>query len=177
MKTSSLVSIFLGICLTGVQADLPYHEPDMMQRDSPPILSSGSRSWHHHRPPPTGTGLPHFTLPGGQHHHPPPTGYPHHPHHPHGTGSSHVPHHTGKPKYTHSRHSTFKTVTGTGNQHHHTGTGTGPVIPRASLVPCKTKADCTHIACAAVMPIEGPRCLQGREGKYCGCGPVSETQD
>ncbi|KAI1771424.1 hypothetical protein F4818DRAFT_429058 [Hypoxylon cercidicola] len=173
MKTSiSLVSVLLGICLTGVQADLPYNMPEW-RRDSPPILPTPGQYYptkggenHHHHHTATGTGHHHPTsvhLPG---HHHPGTGLP-------GTGH-HYP--TGVPNHHHHppplrdvAHTTLRTVTGTG-----TGTG-GHAHPTGgpwSHPYCKSHADCKSTVCPFVMPHMSPQCVQGRERKFCACLPV-----
>ncbi|KAI1377845.1 hypothetical protein F4677DRAFT_28010 [Hypoxylon crocopeplum] len=165
MKTSvSLVSILLGICLTGVQAELPYNMPEWRERDvSPPIIPDHAK-WeypHHH----TGTGtVPHHPtgihLPG--HHKPPPTGYPKPTGHPYPTGH----HHHNPPREI----PTFITVTGTGTGTggHAQPTGHHPWHPHPPNQ-CRTHADCKHLACAMMLPNQGPECVQGREGKFCAC--------
>ncbi|KAI0007848.1 hypothetical protein F4779DRAFT_483852 [Xylariaceae sp. FL0662B] len=174
----------------------PHHVPSHSGTGYPHVTRTWPGQHHHppgtgrphHHPP--GTGRPHHSQ--GPHH-------PHHPHSPpphgHGTGSTHVPHQTPTPKFPRAFEPphTLRTVTGTGHHPHHTPSGTGyrphhppsgtgyhphphhpsssshPGFPAHTGTPCKTKADCIHLVCAMVMPNEGPKCLQGREGKYCGC--------
>ncbi|KAI1398418.1 hypothetical protein F4819DRAFT_468648 [Hypoxylon fuscum] len=172
MKTSiSVVSIMLGICLSGVQAELPYRIPNLEGR-SPPIMPPPEYPHppHHH---PTGA---HST--GGPHHHPTsvrghikgrPTGHPgDHPHH---TGTHTYPtgiphHHKMTPRDL--PHNTFITVTGTGTGGHAQPTGHHPWHPHPPDQ-CKTNGDCKFLSCAMVSPNQGPQCVQGREGKFCSC--------
>ncbi|XXH01381.1 hypothetical protein Hte_007741 [Hypoxylon texense] len=168
MKTSiSLVSVLLGICLTGVQADLPYNMPEWRRDASPPILPSPDHPYPtHHRP--TGTTAHHYPtsvhLPG--HHRPPPhaTG---------GTGHAYPtgapPHHHNHPPRDADHHTTLKTVTGTGGHAAPTG---GPYSPPPR---CKKHADCKSVVCPAIMPPQSPQCIQGRAGKYCAC-EAAKTQ-
>ncbi|KAI2635766.1 hypothetical protein GGS26DRAFT_604710 [Hypomontagnella submonticulosa] len=165
MKTSmSLVSILVGICLTGVQADLPYNMPEWRRGVSPPIVPPDHPKWEyphhhptephhqptthlpgHHRPTPTGGN----TYPTGQ---PKPTGYPHHP-------PRAVP-------------ATFKTVTGTGGHTKPTG------HPGSWHHQCHTHRDCKDLVCTMgnvgnkEVPHKGPQCMQGREGRFCACAVV-----
>ncbi|KAI6086052.1 hypothetical protein F4821DRAFT_140080 [Hypoxylon rubiginosum] len=152
MKTSiSFISVLVGLCLTGVQADLPYNMPEWRRDASPPIL-----------PPPE---HPHPTF-GGGNHHTTATG-----HHHTATGTGHhyptgVPgHHNNPPRAV--THTTFHTVTGTG---HATGTGGGHAHPTGGPwhpkpPQCKAHTDCKKFVCPAVMPPKEPQCVQGREGK------------
>ncbi|KAI0843810.1 hypothetical protein F5Y00DRAFT_267198 [Daldinia vernicosa] len=90
MKTStSLFSVIVGICLAGVQAELPYNMPEWRRGASPPIVPSEHPTWQYpyhqltgepHHPHPTSVRLP-------GHHKPHPTGYPQ----PTGTASPHQP--------------------------------------------------------------------------------------
>ncbi|KAI8626165.1 hypothetical protein F5Y19DRAFT_478770 [Xylariaceae sp. FL1651] len=92
--------VLLGLCLSGVLADLPYH--NFEGRDANPNLLSPSHTIeshpHHHHP--TGTGA------SGHHHHPHSSATPqpemstlrHEPHHHHnGTHTSHPHHHHPPP--------------------------------------------------------------------------------
>ncbi|KAI1468338.1 uncharacterized protein F4812DRAFT_363138 [Daldinia caldariorum] len=96
MKTStSLFSVFISICLAGVQAELPYNIPEWRREASPPIVPSEHSTWQYHHHKPTGTGEPHHPHPTsvylplgrGSHHRPHPTSYPQ----PTGTASPHYP--------------------------------------------------------------------------------------
>ncbi|KAI2627706.1 hypothetical protein GGR54DRAFT_428931 [Hypoxylon sp. NC1633] len=194
MKTASFVSILLGICLTGVQAELPYNMPEWRRDASPPTVPDHAkleaRSHEHHA---TGTGHHHH------HHHSTdtaslhiPTTYirlPGHLRHPPGTGTgTGLPYPTGHHHYSPAReyatfktvtgahyfptreYATFKTVTGahTGT---HTGTG-GFTVPTGHLPPphkCHTKADCGYLRCPVVMSVQGPQCLLRGEAKVCAC--------
>ncbi|KAL7619603.1 hypothetical protein AAE478_010144 [Parahypoxylon ruwenzoriense] len=164
MKTSlSLVSILIGLGLTGVQAELPYNMPDEYRRDAiPPMVSPEHSKWDypHHHPTGTAVHLPghHEPHPTGYHHHHNPTGYPHYPYYPH--------HQASRDNLL----STFMTVAGTGGHARPTG-HPGPYRPHPPHLPhpCNTDSDCRFLACTTVMPNTGPKCAQGRERKFCTC--------
>ncbi|KAI1762280.1 hypothetical protein GGR53DRAFT_424777 [Hypoxylon sp. FL1150] len=151
MKTSiSFISVLVGLCLTGVQADLPYNMPEWRRDASPPFV-----------PPP---GHPH--LPFTDKHHHRPTGTEHHHHHT-ATGTGHH-HPTGVPSHHHKPArefpTTFETVTGTGH-----ATGTGGYHPHPTGGPwhppklqCKEHTDCKMVCPTAV---KEPQCIQGHKEK------------
>ncbi|KAI0381341.1 hypothetical protein F5Y04DRAFT_80202 [Hypomontagnella monticulosa] len=180
MKTS-LVSLLVGICLTGVQAELPYNMPEWRRGVSPPIVPPDHPKWEypHHHP----TGKPHH-QPTGVHlpgHHRPPPSYPTggHPTKPTGhptkpTGyptkpTTHPTKPTGYPQHPpRGIPVTFKTVTGTGGHAYPTGFPGGWHHHQ-----CKHNHDCKDLVCAMGNsmkdPNKGPKCMQGREGKFCAC--------
>ncbi|KAK9771650.1 hypothetical protein AB5N19_11932 [Seiridium cardinale] len=126
MKYTAVLGLFFAAIAV---ADLPYGMPGDKRENEhtlpapPPWTAPGTgkpTGTGHHRPPPTGGAYP--------------TGGPHHPGGPHPTGTG-----GGKPMHTvvkeaNPKHTTLKTVTGTGGPKgtghgghgHHTGTGSGP---------------------------------------------------